>query len=287
MEQTEKKCSKCLETKPFSEFFRAPRMKSGYSTYCKPCYAKVNKENREKNKDRAKQVAQAWQAANREKVAAHSRQWKAKHPDKIKQQQQNRYWGSEENHQKELERGRVYREQNKEKTREDSRQYRQAHPGLSKKYSQAWRDRNPEKSIEFGRKNYSKHRERHLVNSKTWREANPDKRKSYNDKRRTIKYQTDFALTPQEWKWVLELCEHKCLKCGSTKSIEQDHIIPLSRGGGHHIDNVQPLCDSCNNHKHTTSQDYRPDWLKSVIRSYLESNAPHRIHCKSGVETET
>lgn len=51
---------------------------------------------------------------------------------------------------------------------------------------------------------------------------------------------------PKEWTDRLLQYNGCCAFCGSSESIEVDHIIPLSRGGKHCIENVQPLCRSCN-----------------------------------------
>lgn len=37
-----------------------------------------------------------------------------------------------------------------------------------------------------------------------------------------------------------------CVKCGATSDLHFDHIIPLSRGGGDHAENIQLLCRTCN-----------------------------------------
>lgn len=60
-----------------------------------------------------------------------------------------------------------------------------------------------------------------------------------------------------------ELCEWENLKaqynwtcpcCGKSEpeiKLTEDHIIPLSNGGSNNIENIQPLCRSCNCKKHT------------------------------------
>ena len=48
-----------------------------------------------------------------------------------------------------------------------------------------------------------------------------------------------------------------CLACGSTISLQWDHIVPIAKGGEHNLSNLQRLCRKCNEKKHTIEADYR------------------------------
>ena len=56
---------------------------------------------------------------------------------------------------------------------------------------------------------------------------------------------------------VLSIHGAYCLCCGIDENITMDHIVPLSRGGSDKIDNLQPLCGSCNKKKKDKIIDYR------------------------------
>lgn len=45
---------------------------------------------------------------------------------------------------------------------------------------------------------------------------------------------------------LLRKYKHTCVKCGSRKDLEIDHIVPISRGGKSELMNLQVLCKQCN-----------------------------------------
>jgi Holliday junction DNA helicase RuvB len=46
----------------------------------------------------------------------------------------------------------------------------------------------------------------------------------------------------------------KCVKCGSRKNLEYDHIIPVSKGGSNTARNIELLCENCNRSKRDSIQ---------------------------------
>ena len=83
------------------------------------------------------------------------------------------------------------------------------------------------------------------------------KAKSDGNIRRVREIHADGWHGDTEWESVLERLGHKCLRCGSKEDITRDHIKPLVNGGTHSIDNIQPLCRSCNSWKGKRTIDFR------------------------------
>ena len=77
--------------------------------------------------------------------------------------------------------------------------------------------------------------------------------------------------TAEKWQAMLEVFSHTCVQCrvqNPRGGIVKDHILPIYQGGSDGIDNLQPLCTSCNSRKGPDSTDHRngacADWQKRL-----------------------
>lgn len=64
--------------------------------------------------------------------------------------------------------------------------------------------------------------------------------------------------TEEEWDKLKEDFNNTCPCCLTSNELVKDHIIPLALGGRNDIQNIQPLCRSCNAKKHTKEIRYQP-----------------------------
>lgn len=76
-------------------------------------------------------------------------------------------------------------------------------------------------------------------------------------KRRAAKLGGGGTHTADEWDALLHAFGGVCLCCGTTNRLTRDHVVPLTRGGTDLIENIQPLCHSCNSSKGARTKDYR------------------------------
>ncbi len=133
-------------------------------------------------------------------------------------------------------------QKNKESHREYVKAYRQSHPGMAADSAKKYR----------------------LARLDHFKEYNARRRK--NNKRMYSEYArirlhrkrgNGGSYTSKEWDNLCERFNNQCLCCGETAKLTVDHVIPVSKGGTSNIDNLQPLCRSCNRRKGVQIIDYR------------------------------
>jgi 5-methylcytosine-specific restriction endonuclease McrA len=58
------------------------------------------------------------------------------------------------------------------------------------------------------------------------------------------------TLTHEQWHETVECFDGRCAYCGKIENNpEQEHVTPVSAGGGYTQDNIVPACRACNRKK--------------------------------------
>jgi 5-methylcytosine-specific restriction endonuclease McrA len=138
--------------------------------------------------------------------------------------------------------------------------------------SAQWRLENPGKDREYHKNYYRKNRENCKLASETWKQEHPEKEKEYGrrrykehpeeskaayHKRRARILGNGGFFTAEEWVALCSRYGNRCLCCGRKRKLTADHVVPITKGGTSNIDNIQPLCKSCNSRKNNRTIDYR------------------------------
>jgi hypothetical protein len=167
---------------------------------------------------------------------------------------------------------------NKAKHNANSRRWYRNNTARSRATSEAWDKAHPTQAKARKRKSIKKwsKNNRDRVNACRRRRKNTPKYKNknveYSQKRRARARGLDSTFTSTEWLWLLDICERKCLKCGSTTSnLTQDHIIPVIMNGGYVLENIQPLCSFDNLSKGTVAIDYRTREIRIAVMEKLRN----------------
>jgi 5-methylcytosine-specific restriction endonuclease McrA len=145
----------------------------------------------------------------------------------------------------------------REQCREDQRNYRLEHPEECAARNKKWNEENPELVAGYKKKYSDNNPGANNQSSANWRKNHPEHKRTLTRQRRAKLKEAGGTITTEEWLSVLQLYGPACLCCGEVKPLTMDHVVPIFCGGTHTVDNVQPLCLSCNSSKGTQTIDYR------------------------------
>jgi len=228
MSNPEKQCTICKAVKPLSDFSRWSRGKDGHHYMCRPCYRTYNQEYRLKNRERMRENARKRWAKNRDKYNKYQREYRAN------------------NRETRLPREKAIRDANREKINQQKRALYWNDPEKYRTQNRRFHAENRHKMKEW----YRKYRQRN-------REVVRARGRAGEQRRRNAKRSLPDTLTDEEWQRILEVHFNRCHYCGCGGKLEEDHIIPVCKGGGHTKENIVPACKRCNAEKGVSDyEDY-------------------------------
>lgn len=161
-----------------------------------------------------------------------SRIWRVSHLDR--ERENNRRW-NHINRDRKNARARVWEAANSEKLAAQRRIRCALFPQRYRDNNKRWRLAHPDTCNDA---------------SRAWQKANPIKHAQYQEKRRAAKAgaklgQTDFALIMKRDKRTCHICGTKVTK----NTVSFDHLVPLSKGGPHTIENLRVAHRRCNSRR--------------------------------------
>lgn len=119
-----------------------------------------------------------------------------------------------------------------------------------------YRANNVEKIREMHKLYSLSHREWYNARGRKWSKDHPEERSIYNARRRAkINSASGDGITIKQRQELINSYVHLCVYCGDyiQGNVEIDHIVPLSKGGEHSINNAVPTCRHCNASKNDHS----------------------------------
>jgi 5-methylcytosine-specific restriction endonuclease McrA len=120
---------------------------------------------------------------------------------------------------------------------------------------QRWRAAHPDKHRAESRARYARHTERLKAQIAAYHRANPDIVRAKRENHRALRRGAEGFFTAEEWHRLVSQYDHACNYCGVIGLLEQDHRVPLARGGTNWIENILPACRGCNARKHLLSEN--------------------------------
>jgi len=271
-----KQCSKCSVLLCCLSFNRA-RNKSGLYSYCRSCQSEYKKKHYRNHAEEHKQYAKEYHQKHRDEIlpkmkayrdgqkglrSAKFKEWYRNHQEYM--QSYNKVY-----RQKHLEhirrRHAEYARQNKEKVDSTARKWREARAEHIREQRRVRYESRAEEFRQWRRDSYKANPEYYRAISRKWAKNHPESRRRLMHTRRARIANAEGSYTLEEWQELKRFYDYRCLCCGQQEpdiSLTVDHVQPITRGGSNFIDNIQPLCHSCNASKGTRHIDYRTKNLR-------------------------
>ncbi len=119
-----------------------------------------------------------------------------------------------------------------------------------------WRENNLERNRQIKRDWRKRNPGSEYEGNKRWITENKERMAHLKARRYARERGAEGNHTLEEWQVLKAKFNNICVSCFEGKLLSKDHIIPLSKGGTDYINNIQPLCHSCNSRKYNKVINY-------------------------------
>ena len=199
------------------------------------------------NPEQRKAYQAAYRAAHRTQIKAYHQAYMASHPEQRKVYDAT-YRAAHRTQRKTC--SAAYNAGHREERRTYFAAYYVKHREQVKAYSAAYYKIHHERRNIQNATLLANHTERRRQYQKKWDMANKGRRAFYSARQRARKASLPDNLTYAEWEAIKMAYKYKCAYCGrKPRLLTQDHVMPLSKGGGTIKENIVPACQSCNSGK--------------------------------------
>jgi hypothetical protein len=69
----------------------------------------------------------------------------------------------------------------------------------------------------------------------------------------------------------------RCTRCEATEDLAMHHILPVSEGGKHHVDNLVTACWTCHKQMHIERGDWYAGKMLGKKPEWMQGKQPHSI----------
>jgi 5-methylcytosine-specific restriction endonuclease McrA len=177
----------------------------------------------------------------------YKRRWSRSHPESVRATNVKQYWNNRESR---LKSGKAYREAHAEEVAKKMAAYHRKTYSSNRAILLAKTKAYAQAHPEVRRKCYLNYKARH-----------PDRYRAYiraqNTRRRAVVRGAEVKdggrvnRLIQKWRQAKQFTCYYCGNSFGIRSLEVEHIVPISRGGMHTVENICKSCPKCNSSKHT------------------------------------
>lgn len=266
-------CSRCNQTKPFTEFPKKRKtIEEGWTCLsCRKIHkAEYMKEFNEKNREERLEYLKNYRKTHKVNRSQESREYN-------NQQRREKYQNDPEFKEKQKEQSSLYRKNNPEKVKESSK---------------TWIENNKEDVREYHR-NYQKEKRR---TDPEFHQRELDAKKHYRYKNFIPKggieeklYEVSQTHLRRLFKWQMNRCYICNVPFDTTNGKSTiEHIIPRSMGGLHSPENIVLSCESCNfSRQHRLwGLEWEPEKIHILEDWYIDYEKPYEYLKSIGMPVE-